>query len=69
VPSRAEDAGNGPIGFGKAAPGASYPATNDDQHQYGWIGQTITGDPDVFGRACPGTNGRGVLYADPVGGR
>ena len=70
------------IGFGKAAPGASYPAIylasdagvfrstdegsswvriNDEQHSYGWIGQTVTGDPRVFGRVYLGTNGRGIL--------
>lgn len=79
------------LGFGKAAPGASYPAIyltgitggvqgifrsvdegaswvriNNDQEQYGWIGQTITGDPDVFGRVYLGTNGRGIQYADPT---
>ena len=82
------------LGFGKAAPGARYPAIyltgvvggvqgvfrstdggvswlriNDDRHQYAWIGQTITGDPNVFGRVYLGTNGRGVLYADPASGR
>jgi xyloglucan-specific exo-beta-1,4-glucanase len=81
------------LGFGKAAPGASYPAIylvgvvggvqgifrstdegaswlriNDDQHQYGWIGQTITGDPHVFGRVYLGTNGRGILTGGPAGG-
>jgi len=79
------------VGYGKAAPGQSYPALyltgrigetagvfrsddvgvhwvriNDDQHQYGWIGQVITGDPRVYGRVYLGTNGRGILYADPV---
>jgi photosystem II stability/assembly factor-like uncharacterized protein len=79
------------LGFGKAAPGARYPAIylagivgglqgvfrstdegatwlriNDDQHQYGWIGQTITGDPRIFGRVYLGTNGRGILAADPA---
>ncbi|WP_206792858.1 RICIN domain-containing protein [Amycolatopsis sp. MtRt-6] len=80
------------VGFGKAAPGASYPAIylvgtvnggtgifrstdgggawkriNDDRHQYGGgAGSTaITGDPDVYGRVYVGTNGRGVLYAEP----
>jgi xyloglucan-specific exo-beta-1,4-glucanase len=78
------------LGFGKAAPGASYPAIyltgviggvqgvfrsvdagaswiriNDDRHQYAWIGQSITGDPNIFGRVYLGTNGRGILYADP----
>jgi photosystem II stability/assembly factor-like uncharacterized protein len=81
------------LGFGKAAPGASYPAIyltgivggvqgifrstdegtswvriNDDSEQYAWIGQTITGDPNVFGRVYLGTNGRGILYADPARG-
>ncbi len=81
------------LGFGRAAPGASYPTIylaglvggvqgifrstdegaswlriNDDQHQYAWIGQTITGDPHVFGRVYLGTNGRGILSGAPVGG-
>jgi len=78
------------IGFGKAAPGSSYPALyvigkagkvegffrsddtgkswvriNDDQHQYGLVGPII-GDPRIYGRVYVGTNGRGVLYADPI---
>jgi xyloglucan-specific exo-beta-1,4-glucanase len=81
------------IGFGRAAPGASYPALyavakvggvrgvfrsddagaswiriNDDLHQYGNIGGAITGDPRVYGRVYLGTNGRGILYADRLGG-
>ena len=39
---------------------------NDDAHQYGWIGQVITGDPRIPGRVYLGTNGRGILYADRV---
>jgi xyloglucan-specific exo-beta-1,4-glucanase len=37
-------------------------------HQHGWIGQTTTGDPRVFGRVYLGTNGRGILRGDPVRG-
>ncbi|MFI6807256.1 WD40/YVTN/BNR-like repeat-containing protein [Streptomyces luteogriseus] len=39
---------------------------NDDQHQWGWIGATITGDPRVHGRVYIATNGRGVQYGEPV---
>ncbi len=46
--------------------GMSWVRINDDQHQYGNIGQAITGDPRIFGRVYLGTNGRGILYADPV---
>ena len=77
------------VGFGKAAPGRSYPAVytsakingvrgvfrsddagkhwvrvNDDLHQYAWTGNTITGDPRVYGRVFLGTNGRGIIYGD-----
>jgi len=80
------------LGFGKAAPGSSYPALylvgtvdgvdgafrsddtgtswvriNDAAHQYGNWGDAVTGDPRVYGRVYIGTNGRGVLYADPDG--
>jgi photosystem II stability/assembly factor-like uncharacterized protein len=82
------------IGFGMAAPGASYPAIymtgvaagvqgifrstdegrnwiriNTSSKQWGWIGQTITGDPNVFGRVYLGTNGRGIQYGVPTRGR
>lgn len=39
---------------------------NDDQHQWGWTGETITGDPRVHGRVYLATNGRGVQYGEPV---
>ncbi|MFU8850061.1 cellulose binding domain-containing protein [Micromonospora sp. SL1-18] len=81
------------VGFGKAAPGQTYPALfvigtvdgqhgvyrsdnaggswvriNDDQHQYGNAGEALTGDPRVHGRVYLGTNGRGILVADRLGG-
>lgn len=40
---------------------------NDDAHQYGNMGEAITGDPRVFGRVYLGTNGRGILVAEPSG--
>ncbi|MER5704587.1 cellulose binding domain-containing protein [Micromonospora sp. NPDC002296] len=81
------------VGFGKAAPGQTYPALftfgavdgqhgvfrsdnagvswvriNDDKHQYGNAGEALTGDPRVYGRVYLGTNGRGILVADRLGG-
>ncbi|KQY43997.1 cellulose-binding domain-containing protein [Cellulomonas sp. Root137] len=80
------------IGFGKAAPGAGYPAIytsskisgvrgifrsidagatwvriNDDQHQWGWTGSVVIGDPDVYGRVYVGTNGRGIIVGNLTG--
>lgn len=77
------------VGFGKAAPGASYQTLytsakiggvrgifrstdqgaswtriNDDAHQWGWTGASITGDPRVYGRVYVATNGRGIVYGD-----
>jgi photosystem II stability/assembly factor-like uncharacterized protein len=46
--------------------GATWVRINDDQHQYGWTGSTITGDPRIYGRVYIGTNGRGMFYADPT---
>ncbi|MFF4350937.1 WD40/YVTN/BNR-like repeat-containing protein [Streptomyces sp. NPDC001530] len=39
---------------------------NDDQHQWGWTGETIVGDPRVYGRVYLATNGRGIQYGEPV---
>jgi cellulase/cellobiase CelA1 len=47
--------------------GATWIRINDDQHQYGNIGQAITGDPRIYGRVYLGTNGRGIIYGDPAG--
>ncbi|MGB4492561.1 MAG: dockerin type I domain-containing protein [Halanaerobiales bacterium] len=46
--------------------GESWLRINDDEHRYGWIGKAITGDPDVYGRVYLATNGRGIIYGDPV---
>nr|WP_278248935.1 xyloglucanase [Streptomonospora litoralis] len=44
--------------------GSSWIRVNDDQHQWGWTGAAITGDPDVYGRVYVSTNGRGIVYGD-----
>ena len=79
------------LGFGRAAPGADYPAIyqvgstetitavyrsddeaktwvriNDDQHQWGWVGQAVVGDPRVHGRVYLATNGRGIQYGEQI---
>ena len=35
---------------------------NDDKHQWGWIGQAITGDPRIPGMVYLATNGRGIQF-------
>ena len=45
--------------------GGSWVRINDDQHQWGWTGAVVTGDPNVYGRVYIGTNGRGIVYGDP----
>ncbi|GCB45651.1 sialidase family protein [Streptomyces sp. NL15-2K] len=44
----------------------SWVRINDDAHQWGWIGEAITGDPRVYGRVYLATNGRGIQYGEPV---
>jgi xyloglucan-specific exo-beta-1,4-glucanase len=46
--------------------GFSWLRINDDQHQYALTNSAITGDPRIYGRVYFGTNGRGVIYGDPV---
>lgn len=45
--------------------GRTWVRVNDDQHQYGNV-TVINGDSRVFGRLYVGTNGRGILYAEPA---
>jgi photosystem II stability/assembly factor-like uncharacterized protein len=45
--------------------GAAWTRINDERHQFGPIGPII-GDPRLYGRVYVGSNGRGILYADPV---
>jgi xyloglucan-specific exo-beta-1,4-glucanase len=47
--------------------GATWIQINDAQHQWGNIGQAITGDPRVYGQVYVGTNGRGIMYGNPAG--
>ena len=35
---------------------------NDDKHQWGWLGQAITGDPRIPGMVYLATNGRGIQF-------
>ncbi|MEU6257514.1 1,4-beta-glucanase [Streptomyces sp. NPDC047043] len=44
----------------------SWVRINDDQHQWGYIGDVIVGDPRVHGRVYLATNGRGIQYGEPV---
>ncbi|GAA0678757.1 xyloglucanase [Streptomyces malaysiensis subsp. malaysiensis] len=44
--------------------GASWTRINDNAHQWGWTGASITGDPRVYGRVYVATNGRGILRGD-----
>ncbi len=45
--------------------GQTWLQVDDDQHHYGYIG-VLAGDPRVFGRIYLGSNGRGVIMAEPA---
>ena len=47
--------------------GQKWTRINDDEHQYGLLGQAITGDPRTYGRVYLGTGGRGILVGEPSG--
>ncbi|MFA6118056.1 MAG: hypothetical protein WC729_28985 [Sphingomonas sp.] len=47
--------------------GKGWARINDDAHQWGLRFRVIGGDPRIFGRVYVGTDGRGVMYGDPVG--
>ncbi len=48
--------------------GAHWRRINDDAHQWGLRFRVIGGDPRIAGRVYLGTDGRGIVYGDPVGG-
>ena len=49
--------------------GGTWTRINDNRHQYALTNQTITGDPRIYGRVYFGTNGRGIIYGDPLSRR
>jgi photosystem II stability/assembly factor-like uncharacterized protein len=53
--------------YRSADAGLTWRRINDDLHQYALTNQTITGDPRIYGRVYFGTNGRGIIYGDPIG--
>lgn len=46
--------------------GKSWVRVNDDANQWGNRVRVIEGDPRIFGRVYVGTDGRGLLYGEPV---
>lgn len=46
--------------------GATWLRINDDQHQWGMRLRMLSGDPRVFGRVYVATDGRGIVYGDPL---
>jgi photosystem II stability/assembly factor-like uncharacterized protein len=46
--------------------GATWVRVNDAAHEYGRRFRCIAGDPRVYGRVYVGTDGRGILYGEPM---
>jgi xyloglucan-specific exo-beta-1,4-glucanase len=46
--------------------GATWLRINNDQHQWGLRFRMLSGDPRVFGRVYLATDGRGIIYGDPL---
>lgn len=46
--------------------GTHWHRINDDRHQWGLRFRVISGDPKTYGRVYIGTDGRGIVYGDPV---
>jgi photosystem II stability/assembly factor-like uncharacterized protein len=46
--------------------GANWLRINDDEHQWGLRFRMLSGDPRIFGRIYLATDGRGILYGDPL---
>jgi photosystem II stability/assembly factor-like uncharacterized protein len=46
--------------------GERWSRVNDDEHRWGNRFRVISGDPRRFGRIYIGTDGRGIVYGDPV---
>lgn len=46
--------------------GLTWIRVNDEKHEYGRAFRCIAGDPNVFGRVYVGTDGRGIVYGEPV---
>jgi len=49
--------------------GVTWVRVNDTRHEYGRRFRCIAGDPRVFGRVYVGTDGRGIVYGEPLSAR
>jgi len=46
--------------------GTNWLRINDDRHHWGLRFRMLSGDPRIFGRVYLATDGRGILYGDPL---